>query len=66
MAKFDLYFPKLMQLEGGFVNDPDDAGGATNKGVTLRIFNFYAKKYKWEEGIEALKTVGDDKIGSHL
>ena len=26
----------LLELEGGFVNDPDDRGGATNYGVSLR------------------------------
>lgn len=27
--------PFILQWEGGFVNDPDDLGGATNKGVTI-------------------------------
>ena len=30
--------PFILSWEGGFVNDPDDAGGATNKGVTLATF----------------------------
>lgn len=25
--------------EGGYVNDPDDKGGATNKGITQRVYN---------------------------
>lgn len=28
----------ILSFEGGYVNDPDDRGGATNKGVTLRTF----------------------------
>lgn len=26
----------ILSYEGGFANDPDDSGGATNKGVTLK------------------------------
>lgn len=35
MADVALFAPKLLALEGGFVSDPDDPGGATNMGVTL-------------------------------
>lgn len=38
MADFNSFFPTLLKHEGGFVNDPDDPGGATNKGVTLATF----------------------------
>lgn len=41
MAQFDLYAPALKAWEGGFANDPDDAGGATNMGVTLATFRMY-------------------------
>jgi len=30
--------PFLKRAEGGFVNDPDDPGGATNKGITFTNF----------------------------
>jgi lysozyme family protein len=35
MADIRPYFRKLLPWEGGYVNDPVDAGGATNMGVTL-------------------------------
>ena len=41
MADIQKYAPKLWRLEGGFVDDPDDHGGATNHGVTLDTYVAY-------------------------
>jgi lysozyme family protein len=35
MAKIDVLLSFILRWEGGFVNDPADAGGATNMGVTI-------------------------------
>lgn len=35
MANIKLLVPKILKLEGGYVNDIADAGGPTNMGVTL-------------------------------
>jgi lysozyme family protein len=43
MADFDTFLPILLRFEGGFVNDPDDPGGATNKGITLKTFSGCAR-----------------------
>lgn len=34
--KFNLAFIKLMDAEGGYVNDPDDPGGMTKYGISQR------------------------------
>lgn len=41
---FKDYFRVLLKHEGGFVNDPDDLGGATNKGITYKTLQAYSKK----------------------
>lgn len=36
MAKFDEEFDKIILAEGGYVNDPDDAGGETYLGISRK------------------------------
>jgi lysozyme family protein len=36
MSDFETAIPTILRHEGGFNNDPQDAGGATNYGVSLR------------------------------
>ncbi len=38
MASFDLFLPMLLQNEGGYVDNPNDPGGETNKGITMATF----------------------------
>ena len=38
MADYRKLKPFILKWEGGFVNDKDDLGGATNKGVALATF----------------------------
>lgn len=42
MANYMLLAPFIMEHEGGFVFNPVDKGGVTNKGVTLKTFRSYA------------------------
>lgn len=41
MAEFDQAIGAILQNEGGYVNNPNDAGGATNFGVSLRFLADY-------------------------
>jgi lysozyme family protein len=38
MASFDVFLPMVLRFEGGYVDDPTDPGGETNKGITMRTF----------------------------
>ncbi len=38
MASFEQFLPMLLKYEGGYVNDPNDRGGETNKGITMATF----------------------------
>lgn len=44
MATFDIYAPFLASWEGGYSNNKNDKGGATNKGVTYTTFTAYCKR----------------------
>ena len=46
MANHKILAPFIRYYEGGFVNDKDDPGGATNKGVTLATFRSIFGKNK--------------------
>lgn len=41
---FDKMLSHILSQEGGYVNDPSDSGGETNKGVTKATYDAYRKK----------------------
>lgn len=74
MAKVEKLSPFILKWEGGFSNDPNDAGGATMKGVTISTYKAYCakngkktptvaqlKKITNEEWTDILKTMYWDK-----
>lgn len=57
MADVNKLAPFILKWEGGFVNDPDDLGGATNMGVTIGTYEAYCRKKGYPKPtVERLKT----------
>lgn len=60
----DKYFDKMLEhilsMEGGYVNDPADSGGETNKGVTKATYDGYRK----EKGLptRSVREITDEEI----
>lgn len=64
MADFEKFLPLLLRHEGGWVNNPHDPGGATNKGVTINTLREYGPRLL---GIPAtipnLRALTDEQAG---
>lgn len=60
--KFKKVAPIILKHEGGYVNDPDDSGGETNKGITIGTWKSYAKEdLGVEPTSENLKKITDEQ-----
>lgn len=58
---FDVWSRFVEKWEGGFVNHPNDPGGATNKGVTINTWQSYASKFGKPKTVEGLKNMTRDE-----
>lgn len=58
MAQAKLLMPFILKWEGGFVNDPLDRGGATNKGITIGTFRQF---YGAAATVDLLKRITDEE-----
>jgi lysozyme family protein len=56
---FACSLPLVLVHEGGFVDDPRDAGGATNKGVTLDVFRRF---FGASETVSDLRAITDAQV----
>jgi lysozyme family protein len=52
----DMAIRKILEHEGGYVNHPDDPGGATNKGITIATFRSFIKRDGTIADLKALTT----------
>lgn len=46
MAKSELLMPFIQKWEGGYANNPNDKGGCTMKGITIKTYRKYFGEYK--------------------
>ncbi len=63
MADFSLFLPIVLRNEGGWVDNPADPGGATNKGITIHTLKEYSKLIEVEPTIDSLKKLTDEQAG---
>ena len=56
---FNEFLDKILKLEGGYVNHPNDSGGCTNNGITLSTFKRY---FGNDKTCEHLKNITKEQI----
>jgi lysozyme family protein len=50
----------VLKYEGGYVNNPNDPGGATNKGITQGTYNYWRKKNGLP--IQSVKNISQSEV----
>ena len=61
-ANFDPSLRRVLQHEGGYVNDPRDPGGATNKGVTQAVYDDW--RASTGKPKQSVRSITADEIGA--
>ena len=57
---FDKMLQFVLKREGGYINDPNDLGGETNKGITYRTYNAYRKSK--DLPVRSVKYITDSEV----
>jgi lysozyme family protein len=67
MADVNKLVPHILKFEGGYVNDPDDLGGHTCKGVCYRTYKLYcSRKKRPVPTVDDLKNISDEEFADIL
>lgn len=61
MAEFEKAIPLILKWEGGYVDDKDDLGGATNRGIIFKIFKQYAAQFGLPPTKDGLKQLSEEQ-----
>ena len=59
-ANFFKSLEMVLKHEGGFVDHPEDPGGATNKGITHRTYSEFLGRPL--EDVDELKSIPDEHV----
>ncbi len=62
MADYKSLKPFILKWEGGYVNDPDDLGGVTNRGITLATFRQHYGQAKTAADLRRMTDAQWDNI----
>ena len=57
---FEKCLKQVLKWEGGYVNDPDDNGGATNMGITQYTYNAFLKRKGL--ALKPVKNISYDEV----
>ena len=57
---FDDALAFVLRWEGGFVDDPDDRGGATNKGVTQAVYDEWRDRKNYDK--RSVREIEDGEV----
>lgn len=57
---FEQALTTILRFEGGYVNDPDDPGGATNKGIIQKTYDSYRRVKGLDE--RPVRQITDEEV----
>jgi lysozyme family protein len=59
---FEASLPFVLRWEGGYVDHPADPGGATNKGVTQKVYDEWRSRQG--RSLRSVRLIEDDEVGA--